>query len=170
MTAGTPAWRWERASDAPVVHELLCASDAHHAAATGTAAPVRRPGTTAGLVAARSVWLLLRDDHPVGMFTLTDTPPEDVDRACFPPAARPRYLRRLVVAPGEIVAGSLVGVSCLRMALQVAAEQGADAVRAEAHPDLTGSVELLTRHRFVRCGQVHGDDTGRRWIHLQRSL
>ncbi|WP_327178623.1 GNAT family N-acetyltransferase [Streptomyces sp. NBC_01335] len=164
MTGG-----WEDAADADEVHALLEACDAHQAEATGTPRPVRRPETTAALVAGRHVRLLREDGRAVGMFTLDTRPRAEVPPG-HPRADRPAYLSRLAVAPDHLAAGSLVGVRCLREAVRLAGALGADALRAEANPDIRGTRALLASLGFEQCGPAHSDDTGRRFVHLHKPL
>ncbi|EST26303.1 hypothetical protein N566_24160 [Streptomycetaceae bacterium MP113-05] len=151
MTGG-----WEDAADAVEVHTLLEACDAHQADATGTPRPVRRRETTVALVDGRHVRLLREDGRAVGMFTLTtrlraEEPPGQ------PHADRPAYLSRLAVAPDLLAAGSPVGVRCVREAIRLAGSLGADALRAEANPDLRGTRAMLASLGFEQCGPVHSD-------------
>ncbi|WP_106978986.1 hypothetical protein [Streptomyces griseus] len=164
MTGG-----WEDAADAAEVHALLEACDAHQAEATHTPRPVRRPETTAALVAGGHVRLLREDGRAVGMFTL-DTRPRAEEPPDHPHAERPAYMSRLAVAPDRLAAGSLVGVRCVREAIRLAGSLGADALRAEANPDIRSTRALLASLGFEQCGPVHSDDTGRRFVHLHKSL
>ncbi|ESP97468.1 hypothetical protein KQH42_21075 [Streptomyces sp. CHA1] len=164
MTGG-----WEDATGAAEVHALLEACDAHQADATGTPRPVRRMETTAALVEGRHVRLLREDGRAVGMFTLT-TGRRAEDPPGLPHADRPARLSRLAVAPDLLDAGLLVGVRCVREAIRLAASLGADALRAEANPDLRETRALLASLGFEQCGPVHSDDTGRRYVHLHKSL
>ncbi|CRK61872.1 hypothetical protein [Alloactinosynnema sp. L-07] len=163
-------WRWEVASDSRAVHDLLRASDEFHAEATGTPVPTRRPESTERHVRAGNVQVAWSADRIAGMFTLTDFAPFDLAEAALPPAHAPLYLQRLVVAPDLLAQGSLVGVRCVRRAVTVATERGADVLRCEANPDLVGSVTVLLASGFVHSGPVHDDGGGRRWIHLHRPL
>ncbi|QPA01354.1 hypothetical protein OIM90_22375 [Streptomyces sp. AD16] len=58
----------------------------------------------------------------------------------------------------------------MREAIRLAASLGADALRAEANPDLRETRALLASLGFEQCGPVHSDDTGRRYVHLHKSL
>ncbi|MEU6243461.1 hypothetical protein [Streptomyces sp. NPDC047024] len=164
MTGG-----WEDATDPAEVHALLEACDAHQADVTGTPRPVRRRETTAALVEGRHVRLLRENGRAIGMFTLTAGP-----RAEEPPgqphADRPAYLCRLAVAPDHLATGSLVGVRCVREAIRLAGSLGADALRAEANPDIRGTRTLLASLGFEQCGPTHADDKGRRYVHLHKPL
>ncbi|GGZ70848.1 hypothetical protein ACFOOM_03825 [Streptomyces echinoruber] len=160
---------WQTATDPAEVHALLEASDAHQAEQSGTPAPVRRFATTQSLVENGCVRLLRRDGQAVAMFTLIrrprgDTPPD------YPPASRPAQLSRLAVAPDALAEGSLAGVGCVREAIRLATAWGADVLRAEANPDLRATRRLLAQLGFEQCGPVHTDDTGRRFVHLQKTL
>ncbi|MGC4807628.1 hypothetical protein [Micromonospora sp. DT233] len=161
---------WVVADDPVEVHDLLCASDAHQAAATGSPVPARRLATTSQRVASGSVHLLRAGGRAVGMFTLTWDAPYDASAVPFPAARRPSYLSRLSVRPDELAAGSLVGVRCVRRAIQVAGAQGADDLRAEANPDLAPTWALLTGLGFLPCGPTHSDAAGRSWAYLHRPL
>ncbi|WP_320064502.1 hypothetical protein [Micromonospora sp. RTGN7] len=161
---------WAVADDPVEVHDLLCASDAHQAAATGSPAPARRLATTRQRVEAGAVHLLRVGGRAVGMFTLTAEAPYDASTVPFPAARQPHYLSRLSVHPDELAAGSLIGVRCLRRAVQVAAASGADSLRSEANPDLAPTWSLLTGLGFVPCGPTHSDPSGRSWAYLHKPL
>nr|BBG06558.1 GNAT family transferase [Streptomyces sp.] len=166
----TAAWQWEVSRDTGEVHALLCACDAHQAAASGTSAPARRLETTEHRVRSGSVHLLRHDGRPAGMFTLTWDPPFAADEGAFPPAERPLYLSRLAVAPEWLTGGSLVGLRCLRRAIETAAQAGGDALRSEANPDLSATRSLLDILGFVQHGPTLSDGQGRRRVHLHKSL
>ncbi|MFE9004582.1 hypothetical protein ACFYOY_21005 [Streptomyces sp. NPDC007875] len=163
-------WRWEVSQDPREVHALLCACDARQAAASGTPAPRRRPETTERRVRAGAVRLLRHGAHPAGMFTLTWDPPFTVDDGVFPRAERPMHLSRLAVAPEWLDDGSLVGLRCVRHAIEEATRAGADVLRSEANPDLTDTRSLLDVLGFRQYGPTLGDAGGSRRAHLQKTL
>lgn len=160
---------WRVATDAEAVHELLLASDAHHAAANGLPTPNRRIESSRRLVAAGAVQILCTDAAPTAMFTLTEEPPFGRDLSIFPAARCPLYLQRLAVEPRTRTAAPLLGVRALRRAVELAAARGADALRAEANPDLPAVVRLLTTFGFVQYGPVQATSVLRR-IYLQKDL
>ncbi|MEU5610628.1 hypothetical protein AB0H03_18160 [Streptomyces sparsogenes] len=168
--AGPPPWRWLTATDPDVVHALLTSCDAHQAATSGTPAPARRPETTRRLVESGAVHLLHHTTGPAGMFTLTERPPTGTDETVFPPAERPLYLSRLAVAPAWLTAGALVGVRCVRRAVEVATDRGGDVLRAQVNPDLRDTCALLALLGFTPCGPTFDDGAGRRHAHLHRPL
>jgi len=159
-------YRWELAADPAEVHDLLCASDRFQAGRTGTAAPVRNPGSTAAHVSAGRVHLLRDGLLPTAMFTLVDSAPFEAPPDTFPPARRPVYLTRLAVRPEAAGSGSLAGMMCVRRAITTATEQGADALRCEANPALAHTVELLEALGFV----VAARPADSRVLHLHRVL
>ncbi|GEB49092.1 MULTISPECIES: hypothetical protein [Streptomyces] len=166
----TAVWRWEVSRDPDEVHALLCACDAHQAAASGTSAPRRRPETTERRVRSGAVHLLRHGSRPAGMFTLSADASFTVAEAGFPHADRPLYLSRLSVAPEWLAGGSLVGLRCVRRALAVAAESGADALRSEVNPDLADTCALLHTLGFAQFGPTLSDEHGRRRAYLHRGL
>jgi hypothetical protein len=166
---GGPSWSWQVGTDVAAIHALLRASDAHHAAVHGLPTPARRLSTTRRLVESGAVQTLRHGPALVGMFTLTSEPPFTQDASIFPRARRPAYLQRLAVAPDWLSSVPLVGVRCLRRAVQVATTQGADALRAEANPDLTATAALLVTFGFVPCGSVRAAD-GLRRVYLHKDL
>ncbi|MFL6128904.1 MAG: cupin domain-containing protein [Mycobacteriales bacterium] len=161
---------WEVATDPAEVHQLLHDSDAHQARQSGSPVPQRQLETTVRHVRDGAVHLLRRDGVAVAMFTLSWSPAFDEDESIFPIAVRAAYLSRLSVAPAALASGSLDGLRCVRRAVELAAEAGADALRCEANPDLAGTRAMLDRLGFVQCGPVHADDRGRRWVYLHRPL
>ncbi|MDO0928875.1 hypothetical protein QQY24_26945 [Streptomyces sp. TG1A-8] len=163
-------WSWETAADPDEVHALLTACDAHQATASGTPAPRRRPETTRWLVESGSVHLLRHTTGPAGMFTLTARPPSGTDESVFPPAEHPLYLSRLAVAPAWLAGGALVGLRCVRQAVETAAGLGGDTLRAQVNPDLRDTCSLLDLLGFTPCGPASADETGRRHAHLHRPL
>ncbi|MFD6880243.1 MULTISPECIES: GNAT family N-acetyltransferase [unclassified Streptomyces] len=164
MTGG-----WEDATDPVEVHTLLEACDAYQAEVTDTPRPVRRTETTSAFVTAGHVRLLREHGRAVGMFTLTTRPGAE-GPAGQPYAARPAYLSRLAVAPDHLAAGSLIGARCVREAIRLAVALGADAIRAEANPDIRSTRTLLESLGFEQFGPVHSDDTGRRFVHIHKPL
>lgn len=163
------AWSWEVGADVEEVHQLLLACDRYQARCFAVPAPLRNIASTERQVGAGEVQLLRLGKEPVAMFTLSWQPGLDQDPAPFPPARRPAYLRRLAVSPAWLARGSLAGAQCLRRAVQLATEAGADALRSEANPDLIGPATLLRLFGFQQCGQGDTRD-GRRRVYLQKSL
>lgn len=162
---------WEVAADPVEVHELLCASDRHQGERFGSPVPSRNPATSELRVHEGAVHLLRgADSRPAAMFTLTTAPAFAEPPGVFPAARAPAYLSRLAVRPDLAASGSLAGVLCVRRAVEVAAERGADALRAEANPDLESTVRMLTLLGFARCGDELRDEDGRRRVHLHRWL
>jgi hypothetical protein len=157
-----------RATDVGQVHELLCASDAYAAARYGLPAPVRNPATSCSLVEQGLVHLLRRGGVAAAMFTLGWNPPFEPPTE-FPPAAKPAYLRRLAVAPAHLAEDPLLGAQTLRRAVEVATALGADALRAETNPDLSGIVALMTTFGFRQYGLTRTDGWMRR-VYLQKQL
>jgi GNAT superfamily N-acetyltransferase len=162
------SWSWGIATDADAVHALLCASDAHHAQTYGLPAPARRIETTKRSVEAGAVHILQHGTEFVGMFSLTWEPSFDVAGTAFPERLKPAYLQRLAVRPDWL--GSLVGLRCVRRAVELAAERGADALRADANPDLTATSALLRLFGFRQYGDVQSSESGLRRIHLEKEL
>ncbi|GAA1094034.1 hypothetical protein [Streptomyces javensis] len=166
----TAGWRWEVSRDPREAHALLCACDAHQAAASGTPAPRRRPETTEARVRSGSVRLLRHGACAAGMFTLTWDRPFTVAEGVYPHADRPIHLSRLAVAPEWLADGSLVGLRCVRHAIEEAARAGADVLRSEANPDLRETRSLLDILGFRQYGPTLGDEGGSRRVHLQKTL
>jgi len=164
-----PTWSWQVSTDPEAVHALLRASDEHHARAYGLPVPDRRPARTRQLVAAGAVQVLHDGTRPVAMFTLTGEPPFDEDLSIFPPARRAVYVQRLAIDPRSLASVPLLGARCLRRAIELARAHGADALRAEANPDLTAVAELLATFGFARCGPVRSAGRLRR-VYLQKPL
>ncbi|MEV6421250.1 hypothetical protein [Streptomyces sp. NPDC051662] len=161
--------QWEIAHLDIEVHALLCASDALHARLSGTPAPQRNPRTTRSRVRDGCVRVLRRSGSAVASFTLTAEPPFPPDEVRFEPAARPLYLSRLAVLPALLEAGEPAGLRCLRQAVSEARSQGADALRAQANPDLRGTWALLAHLGFEQQGPVL-EDAGVHRVYLQRRL
>ncbi|WP_338597087.1 GNAT family N-acetyltransferase [Saccharopolyspora sp. SCSIO 74807] len=159
---------WETAQDPAAVHALLCTSDRHQAQRYGSAAPDRRVESTRRKVAAGMVRVLSFDGVPVGMFTLGAEPTFDLAEAELPPARSPLYLSRLAVSPEVLSRG--VGMRCVRKAIELARAAGADVLRSEANPELTGTYELLGELGFVQHGPLLRNGSGVPRIHLQRPL
>jgi len=120
-------------------------------------------------VRSGSVHLLRHEGRPAAMFTLTWEPPFDASATTFPPARKPIYMGRLAVAPEWLANGSLVGVRCVRRAIEIAEQAGADALRSEANPDLARVRALLDALGFEECAAFQSAD-GRRAVHLQKTL
>jgi GNAT superfamily N-acetyltransferase len=163
------AWSWRVADDAEEVHQLLCLSDAFQAARSETPAPTRRRSSSERFVRLGSVHMLSDGDVAAAMFTLSSQQPFAPDIAEFPWARRPLYLQRLAVRPDYLGDGSIVGARCVRKAIEVAADAGADAVRCEANPDLSGTLALLALMGFEQCGPTYADGPVRR-TYLHRPL
>ncbi len=162
-------WSWEMAKNLYEVHELLCASDAHHAQIHGLPVPVRRFESTRRYVEAGVVHLLRYGGDAAGMFTLTWESPFDEHTGVFPNRWKPAYLQRLALHPEWLQRDSLVGTRCLRRAIELATDTGADALRAEANPDLLATCALLRLFGFEQYGLVYTNGILRR-IYLEKKL
>ena len=163
--------RWELAADADLVHKLLLQSDQQHARATRTRAPTRSEASTASHVAAGYVRLQMSGDEILGMFTLSRIPTFDPSRSVLPDALDPMYLQRLVVVTNPVTtADPLVGLRCVRRAIDEAAASGADALRSEANPDLSRSYSLLLACGLNPFGQVDERSDGLRIVRLHMDL
>jgi hypothetical protein len=160
---------WEVATDADEVHELLCRSDLYQAERFASSVPRRNPATTEFRVRNGLVHLLRSEGRVAAMFTLTEVPAFEAPPGVFPAARSPAYLSRLAVRP-DLAAASLAGPLCLRRAMTLARERGADVLRAEANPDLESTVECMVLLGFRRCAAVSDDGAGPRRIHLYRVL
>lgn len=161
---------WEVAADADEVHELLCLSDRYQGERFRSPVPRRNIATTESLVRDGLVHLMRSDGRTAAMFTLTRVPAFEEPPGVFPRAQAPAYLSRLAVRPDLVAAASLAGPLCVRRAVRLAADSGADVLRAEANPDLAATVDCLELLGFRRCGTVFSDTTGRRRTHLYRPL
>ncbi|WP_410635027.1 hypothetical protein [Amycolatopsis sp. cmx-4-83] len=159
---------WEIATDAAEVHALLCASDQHQGRRFGSPVPARNPATTESRVRAGVVHLLRADDRAAAMFTLTWHPAFEPPTGVFPEAHTPAYLSRLAVHPS--LGSSLAGPQCLRRAVSIARESGADALRAEANPDLESTVDVMVLLGFTRCGPIFGGEGSPRRTYLHHPL
>src|SRR5690349_6829810 len=115
------SWLWEVSPNVEQVHALLCASDAYNATAE-LPPPERRIETTRRHVERGSVHVLRHGSDYAGMFTLTREPPFDQDLSIFPPAEKPFYLSRLAVHPEYLKGNSIVGVRCVRKAIELATD------------------------------------------------
>lgn len=155
-------------ADAAEVHALLCECDAYTATPEAPA-PVRNFETTLRRVREGSVHVLRHGAGLVAMFTLTWDAPFAMDTSVFPPARKPAYLGRLAVKPEYQAEGSLAGVRCLRKAVELATDAGADAIRAEANPDLTRVRALLRLFDFEEYGLVKSEGENSR-AYLQKNL
>lgn len=162
------SWSWEISTNVEQVHALLCASDAHNATAD-LPPPTRRIETTRHHVESGSVHVLRHGSNYAGMFTLTREAPFDQDLSIFPLAEKPVYLSRLAVHPAYLKDNSIVGVRCVRKAIEIATDQGADALRSEANPDLVHVFTLLNLLGFHQFGPTLSDGVRRR-VYLQKSL
>jgi hypothetical protein len=166
MSTDEIAWRWSIGEDAGAIHQLLCASDAHTATAEAPA-PQRNADSTQAFVSAKAVHVLWAGNEMAATITVLWRPPFAHDLTVFPPAQRPAYITRLSVAPLWSARDPLLGVRCLRHAAEAAAAADADAVRAEANPNLP-AMRLLELSGFVECAR--GTDHGRAWSLLQKPL
>ncbi|WP_052845416.1 hypothetical protein [Streptomyces sp. NRRL S-31] len=154
--------QWEIAASAEEVHALLGASDAYAAERHGLPVPRRNMDSSRGLVEAGVVRMLRVDGEPAAMFTLTWKPTFTAEPGVFPPARRPVYLQRLAVRPEFVTGGRMLGLMCMRKAMEEAAGMGADALRAETNPDLGAVVQVLESYGFRRYGEVETDGWMRR--------
>ncbi|MEU4849042.1 hypothetical protein [Streptomyces gilvosporeus] len=161
---------WEVAADAGEVHDLLCASDRYQGERFNSPVPQRNPATTASRVHDGLVHLLRIGGAAAAMFTLTRTPAFEEPPGAFPAAANPAYLSRLAVRPDLVAAASLAGPLCLRRAMALARERGADMLRAEANPDIESTVECMTLLGFRPCTTSTGGTTEPRRVLLYRVL
>lgn len=161
-------WKWEAAGDADEVHRLLCESDQYTATADAPA-PVRNIETTRRRVDTGCVQILRCDGRAAAMFTLTWEPPFAEELSVFPDANTPMYLSRLAVRAEWLERGSMVGVRCIRRAVELATAAGADAIRSEANPDLEAVAALLRMMGFVETVRRQASD-GRRRMYLQKNL
>lgn len=161
-------WLWEVSTNVEEVHTLLCACDAYTATAKAPA-PVRKIETTRRNVQAGAVHVLRYAGEVVAMFTLTWFPPFSQETTIFPFAHKPAYLSRLAVEPAWQQKGTILGAQCLRKAIELAICTGADAIRAEANPDLLRVRALLDLFGFKEYGQIQSED-GRRRVYLQKEL
>lgn len=161
MTSDT--WQWELANDAAEVHELLCTCDRYQGMSYNSPVPSRRLETTERHVLNLSVHLLRHGKTPAATFTLTENPPFDHDTEIFPNALNPLYLQRLAVHPDLLREGVLVGLQCVRRAMDVAKSRSADALRCEVNPELSATSALLRQLGFKQCRPaLHGNAGSRR--------
>jgi hypothetical protein len=166
--ADSAPWTWEVSTNAEQVHALLRACDAYTAAAN-VPPPERKIETTRRYVQMGSVHILRRGLQNVGMFTLTWEPTFDQDLTIFPQAEKVVYLARLAVQPEYLERGSIVGARCVRKAIELALDQGAEAIRCEANPDLVSVFTLLDLFGFRQYGPTLSHEARRR-VYLQKSL
>lgn len=164
-----PVWSWEIARDPNEVHNLLGESDAYAAGESGTPAPVRNHKSTEAHVRTGAVHLLREDGRPAGTFTLSPRPAGGHDVSVYPPARRPLYLQRLAVGAAWRERFSLVGVQCLRRAIEIATQAGTDVLRAEANPDLDRVRTLLDLLGFAQWGDIVME-AGVRRVNLQKII
>ncbi|EID79780.1 MULTISPECIES: hypothetical protein [Rhodococcus] len=155
---------WRTADDVVMVHRLIEASDRRAAALTGTTAPPRRQESTQRLVAAGQVQLGLVAGQPVVTVTVGPVPSFDPAEAGMPEADEPWYMQRLAVAPDY--PDGLVGFHAVRHAVQLAAAAGADALRAEANPDLSAVLTMLTAVGFRRYRTHNSGRAPRTYLQL----
>lgn len=165
-----PTREWAVAVDVDEVHDLLCACDLRQAVESGTPVPARRFETTKRRVESGAVHVLTEDGVAIATFTLTDEAPFPPDPGRFPEPAKPMYLQRLAVRPDLLASGAVVGVQCVRKAIELASAAGADALRCEANPDLVGTFTLLTTLGFRQQGPVYFSHTDAKRTYLQRDL
>lgn len=143
---------WEPASDPVEVHRLLLASDRQAAAGNDLPTPVRTMDSTSMLVAAGAVHVLRSAGCAVASFTLTEHPTPALTPYRGRPPTPVAYLRRLAVDHEGVGSDALVGVRCLRAAVEIARRSGARVLRAETNPDLTsvlGTMHMLGFRQFA---------------------
>jgi hypothetical protein len=150
--------------DDRTVHELIAASDRAAAARSGTRPPVRRLDSTTYLVETGAVHLARVNGVPIATVTAGPRPSFDTAETGLPEAQHPWYMQRLAVRPD--CSDPLVGVQAVRRAIAAARAHGADAVRAEANPDLTDVLTLLALHGFVRYGTNASGPARRTFLQL----
>ena len=168
MTPEQSSAAWEVARDIDEVHDLLLSCDAHQAAATRTAVPARNRGTTPRRVERGQVQLLRCDGRAIASVTVSDDPPFTLP-PFLAPAPGCRYISRLSVSPAELNSGGLVGLQCLRRAVEVARESGGLVLLSEANPDMESTWRLLALVGFREYGPV--DETGQaRRAYLEKVL
>jgi len=78
-------------------------------------------------------------------------------------------MTRLAVEPQWLLQGPLIGARCVRKAIEIASSAGADAIRAEANPDLGDVRTLLDLFGFEQYGAANSAGGFRR-VYLQKSL
>jgi hypothetical protein len=161
-------WIWETARDAGEIHALLCACDTFVATPTAKP-PLRNVETTRRLVGEGATQVLRHQGGAVASFNLLWKAPFNESNARFPFASRPAFLGRLAVDPKWLERGAIVGAQCLRRAIDLALECGADALRAETNPDLVRMKALLDLFGFAEYGTACDPD-GRRRVYLHLSL
>ncbi|MCC3769510.1 hypothetical protein [Streptomyces sp. UNOC14_S4] len=160
---------WRTADDPLPVHALVESSDRAAARRSGTPPPRRRHASTRFLVARGLVRLGTEDGVPVVTVTVGPLPSFDsssLDPAegALPGAERPWYMQRLAVTPAH--PDPLLGVRAVRHAMSLAAGAGADALRAEANPDLSDVLEMLCSLGFARYGTIDTGPLRRTFLHL----
>lgn len=158
--------RWQLADDDALVHGLVELSDRRAAERSSSAPPTRNPASTHWLVSQGFVHVGWLRGRAVATITVRDTPPFDLARTGLPTAERPRYMQRLAVDPDA--SDPLLGLRAVRRAITVASEDGADALRAEANPELVDVLRLLTAAGFSRFGTDVSGALPR--TYLQRAL
>jgi hypothetical protein len=156
---------WRRADDAEAVHALLLLSDQQAATMSRTPVPRRSRETTAHLVATGATYVGRDGDEVLATFSVSATPTFDPDEHGLPAVTGAWYERRLAVHPA---APSLVGLQAVRTAIEVARDGGAEVLRAEANPDLSGVLRLLTMSGYVVLATDPDGPTRRAF--LQRDL
>lgn len=161
-------WSWEIGSDAEEIHELLCASD-RYSATPDAPAPQRKLATTEARIRSGGVHVLRKGSEAVAAFTLTWEQPFTQDISIFPSAHKAAYISRLAVRPEQLSEGEMLGMRCLRKAVELAETAGADALRSEANPDLLGVFTLLRKHGFEEHFRTRDAD-GTRRAYLQKNL
>lgn len=155
---------WVVAADVDEVHRLLEASDRHAAASTGTEPPSRRRTSTVALVTAECVYVGHARGRPVVTVTVGQISSFDAERAGLPAARNPWYMQRLAMDPAT--PDKLAGFAAVRHAVSVARAGGADVLRAEANPDLTAVLRMLTAVGFRRYGTDEGGGPPRTYLQL----
>jgi hypothetical protein len=170
--SNSEAWSWEIGTDPGEIHALLCSSDAFQAERYRSPVPARNPGTTEQRVREGAVHVLRTGGRLAAMFTLTWAAPggaEAAEAAQDPGAGRAAYLGRLAVDPNDLVGNPMVGVQCVRRAIETARAAGAEVLRSEANPDLAGTWEMLRQLGFEQLGPVE-EEAGVRRARLQKQL
>lgn len=157
---------WQIADDPQVIHHLIETSDQRAATISGTTSPKRQLEATRWLVSNGLVHVGLSSGHAAATVTVNPTPPFDLELADLPHAGAPLYMQRLAVDPDA--PDKLLGLQAIRYAIKIATAAGADALRAEANPDLTNVLRMLTSTGFDR---FRTDESGAaRRTFLQRAL
>jgi ribosomal protein S18 acetylase RimI-like enzyme len=156
--------RWMIATDAAAVHELIEASDRKAAESTGTKPPIRHLESSDRLVRKGFVHIGIQGHRLSVTVTIGPEPSFAVDQDVLPTAASPWYMQRLAISPDS--RDSLIGVQAVRHVISFAATHGADALRAEANPDLSRVLRMLTMLGFTRHATDLSGPLPRTYMHL----